>query len=500
MPWGRIRRGARAGRRVSARSSACRPSASGVVVGRARHGQDRHARRARRAPARRAGCRPRRDPGADAVAADRDGAARPARARGLDRATSGPLARSVASFAFQLVRAAAVAAEADPPQLLTGGDEDQHHRTTCSTAMPRTRPTAGGRWPEWLGAGVRGAHGLPHRGAHVPRGVHDARASTPPRCARSASAHGLAGVGALASFFAEYLEVRAGMRGAHRDAAGLVREAVGLLAHRAARASRRSTACGSCSSTTRRSSRSAASSCSRRAAGAGSRCWPSATPTSAPARSAAPPRELRAAGRARSARRAVLDRPHRGTPWQGELVRRVTAAHRRGRRRRAPRGARRCRGRRIGARRSRCAPPPRSTTRSRGCCASGTCTTASRGATARSSPTTPGRSRPSRPSSSAREVPARSSGPGRPLGVLRPVRDLLRLVDLATPRRMDVRGRVRGARRHLRRASTRSSCAGCARRCAMPPAARRGWRQSGPRCRRAASCCSRRCASRSSST
>jgi superfamily I DNA/RNA helicase len=42
----------------------------------------------------------------------------------LDLATPGPLARSVASFAFQLVRAAAVAASAAPPQLLTAGDQD----------------------------------------------------------------------------------------------------------------------------------------------------------------------------------------------------------------------------------------------------------------------------------------------------------------------------------------------------------------------------------------
>src|SRR3954468_14471254 len=43
----------------------------------------------------------------------------------MGRATSGPPARSMASFAFHVVRAAAVAAGEEPPQLLTGGDEDQ---------------------------------------------------------------------------------------------------------------------------------------------------------------------------------------------------------------------------------------------------------------------------------------------------------------------------------------------------------------------------------------
>ena len=53
---------------------------------------------------------------------------------------------------------------------------------------------------------------------------------------------------------------------------------------------------------------------------------------------------------------------------------------------------------------------------------------------------------------SAREVPARSAGPGRALGAVRPVADLLRLVELAVPRRLELRGRVGGARRHVRAA------------------------------------------------
>jgi len=40
-------------------------------------------------------------------------------------ATPGPLARSLAAFAYQLVRAHAVAVGDEPPQLLTGPDEDR---------------------------------------------------------------------------------------------------------------------------------------------------------------------------------------------------------------------------------------------------------------------------------------------------------------------------------------------------------------------------------------
>ena len=51
----------------------------------------------------------------------------------------------------------------------------------------------------------------------------------PPHLRELGERHGLPAWVALSSFFGEYLHVRDGMRGAHRDAAGLVREAVGLL-------------------------------------------------------------------------------------------------------------------------------------------------------------------------------------------------------------------------------------------------------------------------------
>ena len=89
-------------------------------------------------------------------------------------ATTGPLARSVASYAFQIVRAHAVAADADPPQLLTGGDEDQIIRDLLE-GDEEDEAAGAPRWPDWLGAGDPRHRRLPHRGAHVPGRVHDAR-------------------------------------------------------------------------------------------------------------------------------------------------------------------------------------------------------------------------------------------------------------------------------------------------------------------------------------
>src|SRR5690606_29278444 len=43
----------------------------------------------------------------------------------IGQATPGPLARSLGSFAFQLVRGAMVREGAEPPALLTGADQDR---------------------------------------------------------------------------------------------------------------------------------------------------------------------------------------------------------------------------------------------------------------------------------------------------------------------------------------------------------------------------------------
>ncbi|MEI3867059.1 ATP-dependent DNA helicase [Microbacterium sp. CCNWLW134] len=144
------------------------------------------------------------------------------------RATSGAPARSVPSFAFQIVRAAEVASGGEAPQLLTGGDEDQLLRDLLDGDA---EDEAAGRprgWPEWLGPEIRATAGF-----RTEVRTFLAECTTlgvePTALERLARRHGVEVWHPLATFFREYLDVRAAMRGAHRDAAGLVREAVGLI-------------------------------------------------------------------------------------------------------------------------------------------------------------------------------------------------------------------------------------------------------------------------------
>jgi superfamily I DNA/RNA helicase len=145
----------------------------------------------------------------------------------IGRATAGPLARSVASFAYQLVRATEVAAGEEPPQLLTGGDEDQLIQDLLE-GDAEDEADGLSRWPEWLPAAVRSTKGF-----RTELRTFLAECTTlgieSTRLRELAAASGTAVWDTMAGFLDEYLQVRADMRGAHRDAAGLVREAVGVL-------------------------------------------------------------------------------------------------------------------------------------------------------------------------------------------------------------------------------------------------------------------------------
>lgn len=145
----------------------------------------------------------------------------------VEVATPGPLARSVAAFAYALVRAAAVRAGAEPPQLLTGPDEDQILQDLLTGDADDERHGRS-RWPDWLGADIRATQGFRAElraflAECVTLGVEP---SSLPDIARDES---LPVWESVASFAAEYQRVRARMRGAHRDAAGMVREALGIV-------------------------------------------------------------------------------------------------------------------------------------------------------------------------------------------------------------------------------------------------------------------------------
>lgn len=145
----------------------------------------------------------------------------------VDVATTGPLAKSVAAFAYQVVRAALVQADADPPQLLTGPDEDRIVQDLLD-GDAEDESLGRARWPAWLPADVRATRGFR---AEVRAFLAEMTALgvSPARLAERGIGEQIEVWGAMASFAREYHGVRARMRGAHRDAAGLVREAVDIL-------------------------------------------------------------------------------------------------------------------------------------------------------------------------------------------------------------------------------------------------------------------------------
>ncbi|GAA3628073.1 ATP-dependent DNA helicase [Microbacterium awajiense] len=148
-------------------------------------------------------------------------------AAGLDIATPGPLARSIASFAFQVVRAAAVAAKEPLPQLLTAGDQD---RIIAELLAGDDEDAASGRprWPERLGSALRGSRQFRSElralfAECAERGISPADLG---EVGRAASRPAWVAAG---SFFAEYRDTLGAMRAAHREAAELVVEAASLL-------------------------------------------------------------------------------------------------------------------------------------------------------------------------------------------------------------------------------------------------------------------------------
>ncbi|WP_344094464.1 ATP-dependent DNA helicase [Microbacterium deminutum] len=147
---------------------------------------------------------------------------------GLDLATPGPLARSTASFAFQLVRSAAVSAKDALPQLLTAGDQD---RIIAELLAGDEEDAAAGRprWPESLGDQVRRSRAFRAelRALYAQCSELDL---LPADLARLGALHERPSWIAAATLFEEYRYTLARMRPAHRDPAELVREAGVLLA------------------------------------------------------------------------------------------------------------------------------------------------------------------------------------------------------------------------------------------------------------------------------
>lgn len=343
-------------------------------------------------------------------------------------ATGGPVARSLASFAYHLVRGAEVHRGGQPPQLLTGADEDQIVQDLLA-GDAEDEAAGQRRWPSDLGPAIRATRGF----------RSDVRAFLAECTTLGVGPDTLDELGrrwdveawrALAAFAREYARVRSDMRGAHRDAAGLVREAEGLVrsAEPAVLGRFGQLRAILVDDAQELTAGGVALLEACRARGMAVMAWGDPDVGSGAFRGASPENFARLAASLGAVH--VLDTAHRGTPALVDLVRGVTArigaaglvAHRR-----APAGAEpdgsvrtlvlrspgeevdaiarllRERHVRDGVAWRRCAVIAHD----------------SRQVAMLEAEL------------AAREVPARSSGPGRALGEPRPVRDMLDVVDLA---------------------------------------------------------------------
>lgn len=135
-------------------------------------------------------------------------------------ATPGPLARSLGSFAFQVVRGAMVHAGAEPPVLLTGADQDR----LIAELLAGDAEDGGIAWPEALTPLVRASKGFRSElrafvaeCVELGAGPDELRAADDPVWA------------AVADFLVEYRAVLDLARATHRDAADLLAEASEIL-------------------------------------------------------------------------------------------------------------------------------------------------------------------------------------------------------------------------------------------------------------------------------
>ncbi|WP_404475483.1 ATP-dependent helicase [Microbacterium aerolatum] len=142
----------------------------------------------------------------------------------IGQATPGPLARSIGSFAFQIVRGAMVHAGEEPPALLTGADQD---RIIADLLAGDADDEAAGmlsRWPATLSTSVRASKDFRSElraflAECTELGVLPAELQRSERPVWAAAG----------SFIDEYRTVLAGMRTAYRDAADLLSEAAAIM-------------------------------------------------------------------------------------------------------------------------------------------------------------------------------------------------------------------------------------------------------------------------------
>ena len=138
----------------------------------------------------------------------------------IGQATPGPLARSLGSFAVQLVRGALVREGAEPPALLTGADQDR----IIAELLAGDAEDARISWPPALSEPVRASKGFRSElraflAECTELGIRPGELADSGREAWQAAD----------GFLDEYREVMGGMRTAHRDIPELLAEATAIL-------------------------------------------------------------------------------------------------------------------------------------------------------------------------------------------------------------------------------------------------------------------------------
>ncbi|MFK4761360.1 ATP-dependent helicase [Microbacterium sp. ZW T5_45] len=138
----------------------------------------------------------------------------------IGQATPGPLARSLGSFAFQVVRGATVRAGLEPPALLTGADQDR----LISELLAGDAEDGRIDWPDSLSPSVRASKGFRSELRAFLADCTEIGVS-----AGDLRASGDSAWSAVADFLVDYRSVLDQARSAHRDAADLLAEARSVL-------------------------------------------------------------------------------------------------------------------------------------------------------------------------------------------------------------------------------------------------------------------------------
>jgi superfamily I DNA/RNA helicase/RecB family exonuclease len=144
----------------------------------------------------------------------------------VDVATSGPLARTPSSLAFQILRAAAAGANVEPPRLLTGGDQDAIIRELLAG---HAEDGTGPAWPDHLGAEVRALRSFRTELRELAMRATEYGVSLA-EMRRLATAHDRPEWAAAAEFLAEYTAVVSQVRESALDPAELLAFAIAEVA------------------------------------------------------------------------------------------------------------------------------------------------------------------------------------------------------------------------------------------------------------------------------